>query len=504
MKRYHRSHIRTVIALTLLILIASSAFLFLHMPHKPAHALSVMGPASQIWYFAEGRVGGGFESFFTVGNPNATDCTVNIQYDFTVDGSGINSTKTVTFAVPHASRHTQTVNADLGISPGNRTGATLSAVVSTPDCVGIVAERVMYFHGFHGVSSGTDVFGAASAQKQWYFAEVPRGSAGESFLSVLNPNSVDATVQVSYFVGSATPVQVTQTVHANSRGTFDPNNTAELLSAQHLAVQVQSDQPIVVERPSYFVGVHGVSGSADVMAVPAPQTKWIMAAGSTTPGSQTNLIISNVSASPVTINTVELLALGGATLHTGPFTIQPFSQMTYDVNANNTFVGATTDVSAIVDASPATVAVQREIFSQYAANNATWTAQGVSDDSGVPEAFNAFSFAEGFTSSGFNEWVNLTNPTNAPESATITMVNMLGESDAQTVPMPAHSRSSFDVTHAVANSSVFSLNNVQAYAVSMVVSCSDLCAAERVMQWNALNTQGTSALVGFTGPMGVS
>lgn len=500
MKRYHRSHLVTCLLGTLLILSVSGVCLFVQSTqHRPvAHALSIMGPAAQTWYFAEGRVGGGFETFFTVGNPNPTDCTVTIQYDYQMDGAQFRATKSVTFTVVHASRHTETVNADLSIAPGDRTGATLSAVVSTSDCVGIVAERPMYFHGFHGVSSGTDVFGATAPLKQWFFAEVPRGAAGESFLSVLNPNTVDTDVSVSYFIGSATPIIVKQTVHANSRGTFDPNNTAQLLSAQHMAVEVDSVQPIVVERPSYFVSVHGVSGSADVMGIPAAQKTWVLAAGTITPPSQTNLIISNVTNAPVNV-TVRLLAVGGAFKDFTLSAIPPNSQSVFDVNFNNTFVGATADVSAVVTGSD-TILVQRQIFSEYSASNANWSAQGVSDDSGIAPAFTTFSFAEGFTSSGFNEWLDLANPTNVPISATITLVNMLGESDAQTVPVPAQGRYSFDVTHAVANSSVFSLNKVGAYAVSMVVSCSDVCAAERVMQWNALSTQGTNAQVGFPGP----
>ena len=40
----------------------------------------VTGPVSKIWYFAEGRVGHGFDEFLTLGNPTGNDCQVNITY----------------------------------------------------------------------------------------------------------------------------------------------------------------------------------------------------------------------------------------------------------------------------------------------------------------------------------------------------------------------------------------------------------------------------------------
>lgn len=496
-----------LISIASLLAMAASMVLVLASPAQTS--ATTLGPVSQSWYFAEGRIGAGFVMWLTVGNPNTSDCTVNAQYDYTLDGSNTGLVKNVKFSVDHLSRHTQYVNADLNIKQFDSGAATLSAIVSTSDCPGIVVERPMYFSDFHGTSSGTDVLGAPWPQKTWYFAEVPSGSAGETFLTVLNPGTVDANVTVTYYVGGIAPIEVTQIVHANSRGTFQPNGIAQLVTHQHAAAMVSSDQDIVVERASYFPGVNGVSGSADVMGIQQPQTSWVLAAGTVKSGALENIIAANVSTSPIDI-TITLLSSTGAV--SAPFdrTIDAQSQIIFPVNSNNTFAGHTDDVSAIVSAKSSSdkILVQREIFEQHSGSNPNtpaWSAEGVSDSPGVSMSTTSgpenYSFAEGFTSANFNEWMMLCNPTNSNENITITLTNMLHEQSTNTVPVLAHSRVSFDVTSMVNNSSnVFTLGKTKAYAVSAEVSGDGPFAVERVMYWNAFSTQGTNAVVGLAGP----
>lgn len=503
--------LRAIIPIALLFL--SSALLLL-TPTSAQAVDAVTGPTAPTWYFAEGRVGGGFRQWLTIGNPNASDCTVNIQYNYTLDRGG-SDIKKVTFHVDRMSRHTEYVNNDLGIAQYDIDAATLSAVVSTSDCAGITAERPMYFNQFHGASSGTDVFGSTEPDTVWYFADVPRSSAGESFLAVLNPNNTDATVKVSYFVGGATPLAETKTVAANSRNTFFPNDL--VTTHQHLAVKVESTNgvKIVVERPTYYINTNGVSGSADLMGVLDPQRQWVFAAGTTAESNHEDIVISNPSDATDINVSIELLSGSGAT-HINTLGLIPANgQIIFDVSANNSFVGHTDEVSAIVTGSAPFLA-QRVVYSSYSGSNknsAGWTSQGVSASSGVANVNGkpdietphlstfvlpqSYSFGEGFTSVGFNEWMMLVNPTNGDESISIQFVNMLGESDTATVPVPAHSRYSFNATSFVENSHTFSLANVKAYAVSATVTGNGPFVAERVMYWRAFDTEGTSAVPGY-------
>lgn len=488
------------------VLLCSLAFLLTLVCSSPTRAhTTTTGPTAPSWYFAEGRVGGGFVQFLTIGNPNNADCHGSIQYDYTLDGTTAALVKQESFTVGALSRYTEDVNTDLNVKQFSNNAATLSAIVSTSDCAGIVVERPMYFSGFHSTSSGTDVLGATTPQKTWYFAEVPSGSAGETFITVLNPGTANASVSVTYYVGGSAPIVVTQTVGANSRGTFQPNGISQLLTHQHSSVMVSSDQPIVVERASYFVGVNGVSGSADVMGIPASSNSWVFPAGTVRAGALENLIIANDPASTAsTPFTITLISASGATAMFDEM-VSTHGQFTFNVNANNTFAGHTDDVSATVTtvAPDTKVLTQREVYEQYAGSNPNtpaWSAMGVSDSPGVANTAQSYSFAEGFTSANFNEYFMLCNPTNADEQVTVQLTNMLGQQSTNTVPVGKQSRVTFDVTSMVNNSAaIFTLSKVQAYAVSATVTSSGPFAVERVEYWNAFSTQGVDAVPGFSG-----
>src|SRR5205807_7937829 len=108
--------------------------------------LPAVAPASKAWYFPEGKVGQGFTEYLTIENPDATnDCNATLYY---IGNSGTPLTKSVT--VPHASRFTEPVNADLNMPASSTSYQTVSAVVTvntttSPNCTGVVAERPMYF-----------------------------------------------------------------------------------------------------------------------------------------------------------------------------------------------------------------------------------------------------------------------------------------------------------------------------------------------------------------------
>jgi hypothetical protein len=468
-------------------------------PTSARAATADTGPTSQIWYFAEGRVGGGFVQWLTVSNPNALSCTVTIQYYYKRDYDTANSQKKVTFTVEKNTRHTQYVNNDLGIKQFDMNGAVLSASVSTSDCPGIVAERPMYFSNFHGVSSGTDVFGADQLKTEYYFAEVPTGSAGESFISIFNPNSQDVPVETSYYSNGQIVTQ-THTVKANSRDTFEPNGAG--LTSPHVAVRVRSLSTlgIVAERPSYYINVDGSNGSADVMGADTSASHWTFAAGETTGASREVLTLANFSETDVATVSIKLLSSTGTTTTPLSVTIPAKSTMQVDINGANQFVNHTEGVALDVQTDAKTpIVAQREIFQTYD-SGANWTAQGVSDSLGVHNDYHIYNFAEGFTSVNFAEDLALANTSTAnDQQITITLSNMLGQTDTKTVTVGKGSQQVVSITSMVKNSTVFTLSDVKAYAVSMSVQSVDKTpfAAERVMHWHAFGTQGVSTVPGY-------
>ncbi|HXZ04245.1 MAG TPA: hypothetical protein VEH81_05390 [Ktedonobacteraceae bacterium] len=110
-------------------------------------------PANTTWYFAEGSVGGGFQEFLTMQNPDpANGANVNVSYLFQTRSAVV-----IPHTVPASSRFTDNLNQDLGTQPTN-TQQAISAIAQVTSWPGIVVERPMYFN-FKGIQRGTDVLG---------------------------------------------------------------------------------------------------------------------------------------------------------------------------------------------------------------------------------------------------------------------------------------------------------------------------------------------------------
>jgi hypothetical protein len=457
-------------------------------------APAVSGPVAAKWYFAEGRVGSGFRTFFTVGNPTNSACAVKTTYYYTLDGSTVNQTKTVSFTVPAATRYTANAN---GAVPGP---STLSAQVevdtgATPTCAGVVVERPMYFSGFHNTNSGTEVMGAtdASLSQKFYFADVPDGTAGESFLAVFNPQSTAVNVTATYY-NADTGAEVkhsTLVVGPKSRNTFQPGN--ENLPA-HVSAIVTSDQPILVERPSYFPAQHDSSGSATLMGVSTPLKDWYFADGYTGTGTQEYLLVTNASDSTVTVDGSLIPASGASTTLTA-FDLAPHAQKIIDVNANNTT--GSTHIAAHIHGSD-NIVVERQMYLTYS-GSIGWQAQGVTAAIGAARDKNNYTFGEGFTSVGFNESLVLLNTGEEQETVNITLSNMLGRSITRTYTVDK--LATINITELVKSDLVQPGDDARGYAVSMAVSSESAApfVAERSMYWSAFGTQGANSVVGYAG-----
>lgn len=473
------------------------------------------GPVNKTWYFAEGRVGKGFREYLTIDNPSAVACAVNIQYNYTPDG-GTPLNKTVTQTVNAATRLTESVNNDLGYLDSSTSAASLATVVAvntttTPTCTGVVAERPIYFTNFHGtISSGTDVLGATQLSKTFYFADVPANTTETSYLTILNPNTTTANVTVTYYANGNKAGSQTLPVPANSRGTIAPG--AAGLPAGHFATVVTSDQPIMVERPTYFTGVTfnnaTISGAYDIVGVATLANDWLFAEGYTGTSTQEFLTISNLD--PTNKPAAVTVILKSKTGATGSYslTVNTNTQTYWNVNANNTFTGSSPEVSVEVKSTGANIVVQREMYFTYnhtLPNGRATVANGATEVIGQvgPAAHSSYNFAEGYANTGYNEWLTIQNPTASTETITITLVNGLGQTNSRTVSVVANSRYTEDIAADVIQA--FNPTSSAGYSVSMTVQAANnaVFVAERPMYWNTAGstfaTQGGSGIVGYVG-----
>jgi hypothetical protein len=159
------------------------------------------------------------------------------------------------YSVPAKQRRTVSVNQAIGPDKD------VSVSLHSDD--GFVAERPMYFN-YHGAwDGGHDVIGASPTTTA-LFAEGYTGAGFEEWLCIQNAGTPEAYITVTYYPEGGAPITRAHVVAPGSRYTIDVN--ADAGANQSISARVDSDQPVLVERPMYFnfqgkwTGGHDVAG----------------------------------------------------------------------------------------------------------------------------------------------------------------------------------------------------------------------------------------------------
>lgn len=454
-------------------------------------AAPLVSPTSKTWYFAEGRVGAMFQEFLTLENPNPKQTAqVKVQY-LLETGTG----PAIMHTVPPQSRVTVSANYDLGI-PYTGVGHSLSTIVTSVNNVGIVAERPIYF-SWHGINSGTDALGATKLGQDFYFADVESVRNYASFITILNPpGGQTANVTVTYYVKGAQIGTTTIVVPAGQRGTTVPSDAKV---SQNAALHVHSDQPIAVERPTYFSTARGningpVTGADTVVGAQVPGTDWLFAEGYTGLNFHEYIMLANFDATLTATATVKLEYSNGA-VNPVTVTVPPLSQVQFDVNnASSAFAQSTPELSAEVTSDNPIVAQRVEYF-RFGGN-----IPGGTDVMGAPgPAKSSYSFAEGYTINGFSEFLTLQNPNTTAEDVAVTLYLANSISSQKIVHVGPQTRVTVNINAAVVPIGMSTPG--AGYEVSMSVQAmSGTIVAERPMYfaWHSID-QGGSDVVGYTG-----
>ncbi|HEV2953483.1 MAG TPA: hypothetical protein VG015_05285, partial [Candidatus Dormibacteraeota bacterium] len=208
-------------------------------------AFGANGPGNS-WDFAEGTTLGGFNEYLTLADPSSADANVTMTFQ---DQSGNQTVRNV--VVPASQRRTvQVFDPVQGVGPG-----VPGVSVQVTSNVGIVSERPEYvYHDFgSGPVAGADVVvGARVAAKLFDFAGATTRTGENDYLTVLNPGASAANLTITYYL-TGSPSVKTMPVAAGSRLTiqvFDPTQGVGT-GVGLLGVTVSSDQPVLVEKPTY-------------------------------------------------------------------------------------------------------------------------------------------------------------------------------------------------------------------------------------------------------------
>ncbi len=534
-----RSRVAIGLSFVLLLLLASSFFLSsLIANHQNVHAAKPAddGALGKTWYLAEGRVGGGFREFITIGNPNPTiDCPVTISYLPQGEITDAQAKKHMaarkpldvrTLTIAHASRYTASVNQDLGISEQQQPGMLLSAQITvspTSGCAGVVVERPMYFN-YHGVMSGSDVLGTTTLAETYFLPDVPTQAGSTSFMSsyitVLNPSLItNASVGVEYFAQGNVVSYQSLYIAPGARGTIYPGT----LPFAHVSAVVYSNTPVAVERSTYMHNMNEgnagvVSSAASVVPAQTLSSHWLFAEGYTGGQYQENLVLSNFYNRAITATITLEYQNGHNQVVTVP--VPALSQVIENINTLNTTPSGTCDVTPCVTTPEVSadvtavgegndgLVVEREMFFHYnhtlSNTNVNVTTTGGSDVIGALSAATSITnFAEGYTNAGYNEWITLQNPTSATETLALTIVNEYARTYTENVTLPAKSRQTVDVTATVRANMVHNGDNYRAYQVSASVHITtpgDTFVAERPMYFSTTQqNKGGTDVIGFMG-----
>jgi outer membrane protein assembly factor BamB len=429
---------------------------------------------SQTWYFAEGYTGTGFTEYLTIANPNPTLTTVTVQY--LLQGA---APLTRQYQLAANSRFTRNINTEVGA------GQSLAMVVTGSQP--IIAERPMYFtfasSTWHlSLPGGSDVLGATSLGTDFDFAYLDTTTNHDTYLTILNQDpTTTMQVTVNYFpLTGGTPMVFTHLVNANSRGTIHIND--EHLPLGTYSALVHLSLPGLVERPMYLKdSLTGYTGAADVIGVTQPLTDWYFAEGFITPTFTERYILANPSTTQSASGTITFFLDKGQP-QTKPFTLAPGQQTILNVAS-----------LSISGNNSAHVHVTQPILAErFMSFKFSPTLPGATDVLGAAAPSNLFYFAEGFTGSGFSEYLTIENPD--PTQIANVQVTFLPDKPGGQATMQLYS---------IAPSSRFTLNTgtvMPNQSFSMVLASDAPIVAERPIYFNFNNGQtGGSDVVGYSG-----
>lgn len=293
-------------------------------------------------------------------------------------------------------------------TPGNVTQATFAGLTNGTPYTFTVTARVQA--GTGPASAASSAVAPIGAHPQ-YFAEGTTRPGFQEYLSLLNTGgATHATIKYLFANGSAPRYQIVS-LAARSRTTVDVNGS---LGAQtDVAAVVDADGGgVLAERVLYFkscLGDHVCMDGGDVAMSTQPARTWYFAEGTTRPGFQEYLTLSNPASETANVTVTYLFPGGGTVQKT--YSVGPLSRYTADVNAD---AGGGRDVSISVSSDRPVVAERPMYFEactvRLCVNGGDVTAGG--------QPANTWNFAEGTTRTKFEEYLTMLNPGSQTVSVT--------------------------------------------------------------------------------------
>ncbi len=248
------------------------------------------------YYFAEGYTGPGFETFFTVFNPNWW--AVNVQFEYLLpDGSTVTRTHTV------GARSRSTFSARDAV------GSTEFATRVAANGALIHVEQPIYFDYF-GRKGGSVNSGQTSLRSTLEFAEGYTGPGFDEYITLGNPHTTPVSVTLNFLPESGSPIVVPDVLAPKSRKTYKVNDLIGP-NVPH-GTRIDASKPIMGARPMYFEygGPGGWSGGDVGIGLQASPWALFAEGYSSSAASHPYVTIANPNPTPVGVNVLFMFPSG--------------------------------------------------------------------------------------------------------------------------------------------------------------------------------------------------
>lgn len=410
---------------------------------------------TRTWYLAEGCTNGGIDTWILVQNPGDTDAHVTYSY---MTNEGPKAGPTVT--LPKQSR--QTIYA-ADVVPGTW---DVSAKVTSDQPV--IVERSMYGNN---KAWGTDSIGVTTPYRTWYLAEGCTNGGFQTWILLLNPTEVDATVQLSYMTDAGPVAGPSVPVAKQSRKSI--NVADSVPNTWSVSTRVDSDVPIIAERSMYG----GNTGAGNVwghnsLGVTAPAFQWYLAEGCTNGGMESWVLVQNPGETDANAALTYMTPEGQVT---GPgLVVKAHTRQT--VNVADTVPGNWSVSTKVTSDQP--VIAERAMYG----GGRAWGTDSVGINAAAPTWY----LAEGSTRGGMETWVLVQNPGSADATVALSYMTDTGPVTGPTITLKAHTRESLNVADVAP----------EVWSVSTKVTATQQICVERAVYGNGRSWATDS--IGYT------
>ncbi|MHB8780521.1 MAG: DUF5719 family protein [Candidatus Geothermincolia bacterium] len=304
----------------------------------------------------------------------------------------------------------------------------VSALVSSDQPV--VAERAMYFNYQGTMSGGSVAEGVPAPSDSWYFAEGYTAGGFDTWLLLFNPDGDPTNATLELLRDDGYAASFTRSVPGQSRISIPVDSLPGFENAAFSAHVMSEPGVVVAERAMYF-DYGGRRGGHAAPGATATANTWYLPEGYTAGAFDTYVLIGNPFPEAARVDVTFMTPTG-----TQETTVDVPGRSRKTIIVDDYL--ASHEVSTMLSSDRPIVAEEAVYFSY--SPDAGFPRDGGSCIPGVTAPRETWYFAEGYTGTGFDEYILVQNPGARPTTVTFKFLTAAGLARQESFEVPARSR----------------------------------------------------------------